>query len=221
MSEWVAALDTGATTLTGAARAFMASAEFAGRHGRLDDAGFVSRLYADVLDRAPDAAGLEAWTARLAAGASRAEVLLGFSESAEHRAATDAGMADGLWTVDPGALDVLRLYAAVLDRLPDAGGLAFWTAARNGGLASAQMADAFMRSPEFQSRFGALSNAEFVERMYLAALDRPADAGGHAGWTAGLDSGAIGRRDVVQGFAHSGEMTAKLLPLVGDGIAFA
>jgi len=29
------------------------------------------------------------------------------------------------------------------------------------------------------------------------------------------------RRDVVQGFAYSDEMTVKLLPLVGDGIAFA
>jgi hypothetical protein len=118
-------------------------------------------------------------------------------------------------------VDVLRAYETALDRLPDAGGLANWTAARNGGLAEAEMVDAFLRSPEFQGRFGGLSSADFVARMYLTALDRPADAAGHADWTSKLDSGAMTRRDVVMGFAHSEEMTQKLLPLVADGIAFA
>ena len=83
------------------------------------------------------------------------------------------------------------------------------------------MTDALIASAEFQTRFGALSNADFVDRMYLSALDRPADAEGRANWTSKLDSGAIQRRDVVQGFAYSDEMTQKLLPLVADGIAFA
>lgn len=220
LSHWAGALDSGAVALPGVAGAFVGSAEFAGRYGRLDDASFVSRLYANVLGRAPDDAGLQAWTAQLAKGVSRAEVLVGFSESAEHKAATGASTAR-LWTVDPEAMDVLRAYATVLDRVPDAGGLAFWVAARDAGLAEAEMVDAFIGSPEFQARFGALSNGEFVSRMYLAALDRPADAAGHAAWTDALDSGAIARRDLVQGFAHSDEMTQKLLPLVADGIAFA
>ena len=220
LSDWVAALDAGATTLTAAANGFLGSAEFGQRYGQLDDTGFVTRLYANVLGRAPDAAGLDAWAAQLARGASRAEVLLGFSESAEHKAATNAATNE-LWTVDPEAMDVLRAYATILDRLPDGGGLANWIAARNGGLANADMVDGFIRSPEFQSRFGALSNEDFVARMYLAALDRPAEASGLAAWTSALDTGALSRRDVVQGFAYSEEMTQKLLPLVGDGIAFA
>lgn len=220
LTGWVAALDSGAVTLAGAAGGFVGSAEFAQRYGQLDDAGFVTRLYANVLGRAPDAAGLQAWTAQLAGGASRAEVLLGFSESTEYKAATGASTAR-LWTVDPEAMDVLRAYTTVLDRAPDAGGLAFWTAARDGGLAKAEMMVAFIASAEFQVRFGALSNGDFVARMYLVALDRPAETAGHAAWTSALDSGAIGRRDVVLGFAYSDEMTQKLLPLVGDGIAFA
>jgi hypothetical protein len=221
LTGWVQALDAGAATLGAVANGFLGSAEFAQRYGQLDNAGFVARLYANVLDRAPDAAGLESWTARLANGASRAEVLLGFSESAEHRAATDPAVANGLWAVDPEAVDVLRAYMTVLDRQPDAGGLSSWTAARNAGLANAAMTDAFIASAEFQTRFGAPSNADFVDRMYLSALDRPADAEGRANWTSKLDSGAIQRRDVVQGFAYSDEMTQKLLPLVADGIAFA
>ncbi|CAA9279305.1 MAG: Alkaline phosphatase [uncultured Acetobacteraceae bacterium] len=219
LTNWVVALDAGALTLTDAARGFLNSAEFAGRYGLPDDAGFVTRLYANVLGRGPDAAGLEAWTSQLAGGVSRAEVLIGFSESAEYRAAT-AASTSRLWTVDPEAMDVLRAYMTVLDRVPDGGGLASWTAARNGGLANAEMMDAFINSAEFQSRFGALSNEDFVARMYTVALDRPADLEGHAEWTSRLDGGAMGRRDVVQGFAYSDEMTQKLLPLVTDGIAF-
>ncbi len=221
LTGWVGALDAGAATLSGAAQGFLGSPEFAGRYGQLDEAGFVARLYANVLGRAPDAAGLEGWTARLANGASRADVLLGFSESAEYRAATDPGIANRLWTVDPEALEAVRLYMTVLDRQPDAAGLTTWTLARNNNqLTAAQMADAFVGSAEFQSRFGALSNADFVDRLYLSALDRPSDAGGRADWTAKLDAGAAGRRDVVLSFANSDEMTQKLLPLVSDGVAF-
>ncbi len=220
LSGWVQALDAGAVSLAGAANGFLGSAEFAQRYGQLDNAGFVSRLYGNVLGRAPDAAGLENWTARLANGASRAEVLLGFSESAEYRAATGPATANRLWTVDPEAVDVLRAYMTVLDRQPDADGLLYWTAARNGGLANTGVVDAFVSSAEFQTRFGALSNRDFVERLYLSALDRPADAAGRDDWTAKLDSGALARRDVVLSFANSDEMTQKLLPLVGDGVAF-
>ena len=221
LSNWVAMLDAGALSLAGAANGFTGSAEFAQRYGQLDDAGFVTRLYANVLGRGPDAAGMDGWMARLAGGASRGEVLVGFSESAEYRAAVNPGITNRLWTVDPEAMDVLRAYMTVLDRRPDAGGLVNWTAAREGGQTTAELADAFIRSQEFQSRFGALSNADFVTQMYRTALDRPADAAGLADWTSRLDSGAMGRRDVVLGFAYSDEMTQKLLPLVGDGVAFA
>jgi len=220
LGAWAEALEARATTLAGVAEGFAASAEFARRWGHLDDVSFVAGLYADVLGRAPDAAGLDGWAAQLAKGTSRAEVLLGFSESAEYRASTNAATSR-LWTVDPEAMDALRCYVAILDRKPDVGGLASWTAARNAGLANGDMVDAFIGSPEFQARFGALSNEDFVARMYTVALDRPADAAGHADWTSRLDAGAIGRRDVVMGFAYSDEMTQKLLPLVTDGIAFA
>lgn len=49
-----------------------------------DDVAFVTRLYNQALNRAPEAAGLASWTSAMQAGLSRAEVLLGISESAEH-----------------------------------------------------------------------------------------------------------------------------------------
>ena len=118
-------------------------------------------------------------------------------------------------------MDVLRAYTAILDRLPDAEGLARWTEARKDGMTDEMMVWHFIASPEFQTRFGDLSNEEFVSRLYLTALDRPADEQGLAEWTRLLDTRVLLRHEVVQGFAQSNEMTQKLLPLVNVGIAFA
>ncbi len=127
----------------------------------------------------------------------------------------------GIRGAAPAAADVMRFYETVLDRLPDAGGLGFWIDAREHGLTLQHMADAFTGSAEFQARYGALSNQGFVERLYLNALDRAGEAEGVAHWTGALDAGALPRAGVVMGFAFSHEMTAKLAPLVADGIVFA
>jgi 2',3'-cyclic-nucleotide 2'-phosphodiesterase (5'-nucleotidase family) len=80
---WIDVLDNGAP-LTAAAEAFVGSDEFAARNGAgLSDAEFVEVLYGNMLDRASEQAGRDFWTGKLAGGASRAEVLVGFSESIE------------------------------------------------------------------------------------------------------------------------------------------
>jgi hypothetical protein len=49
---------------------------------------FVTALYQNVLNRAPDAGGLAYWVGELENGTlSRPEVLIGFSESAENQTA--------------------------------------------------------------------------------------------------------------------------------------
>src|SRR5206468_3191774 len=63
---------------------FVASAEFKQRYGaNVDDLQFVFNLYQNVLARAPDVGGQAFWLEALANGHSRAEVLIGFSESDE------------------------------------------------------------------------------------------------------------------------------------------
>lgn len=62
---------------------FTSSAEFASKYGALNNTQFVTQLYANVLDRAPDAAGLAGWVSQLNGGTSRAHVLIGFAESPE------------------------------------------------------------------------------------------------------------------------------------------
>jgi hypothetical protein len=49
------------------------------------------------------------------------------------------------------------------------------------------------------------ANADFVEAVYRAVLDRNADPGGLANWTGLLNSGALSRLQVVQGIRNSPE----------------
>lgn len=67
---------------------FMASPEFQGRYGpSTTNSEFVNLLYANVLGRAPDAAGFTYHVANLDAGQDRAQLLINFSESPENVAA--------------------------------------------------------------------------------------------------------------------------------------
>lgn len=219
---WTEALTSGRVTLPSMASGFLGSAEFGTRFPALDDSDFVTLLYANVLGRAPDPGGFAFHTGRLADGLSRERVLLDFSESPENRERTAGLLDDGLWVPSRDALTVLRTYATILDRLPDEGGLAYWIGQLATGSASyATIAGGFMASPEFQTRYGTLSDQAFVELLYLNALDRPADPGGLAFYTSRLDSGAFSRADVVAAFAFAPEMEVRLSPFAVDGLLFA
>jgi len=69
---------------------FIASDEFQSRYEGTDNTGFVTALYENVLDREPDAAGLEWWTEQLESGASeRDDLVLGFMQSEEFIASSE------------------------------------------------------------------------------------------------------------------------------------
>lgn len=89
------ALDTGAT-LTNVAQNFINSPEFSATYGNLSDAQFVTQLYQNVLHRGPDAGGLSFHTSNLSAGMSRAQTLVGFSESPENQAALIGVIQNGM-----------------------------------------------------------------------------------------------------------------------------
>jgi serralysin len=91
----MSALDAG-LALRDVAANFIASPEFGRTYGALDDRAFVNQLYVNVLHRAADAGGLAYHTGRLAAGASRADVLVGFSESPENQAAVIGSIQYGM-----------------------------------------------------------------------------------------------------------------------------
>lgn len=66
------------------------------------------------------------------------------------------------------------------------------------------MARGFVFSPEFTGRN--TSDLEFVNTLYAAFFNRPADAGGRDGWLAQLDAGAS-RAAVLDGFTGSQEFS--------------
>lgn len=74
--------------LLGIANFFAGSPEFLERYGSLDNEGFVTRMYLNVLGRIPEPAGLASWLATMESGVSRGFVLLGFGESEEFRQRT-------------------------------------------------------------------------------------------------------------------------------------
>lgn len=88
---WTAFIANG-TTFQTTVNGFVSSREFLNTYGTLSDTAFVELLYQNVLGRPADPGGLAGWTAQLADGVSRAEVVRGFSQSGEFVNATAAGL---------------------------------------------------------------------------------------------------------------------------------
>jgi ELWxxDGT repeat protein len=128
---------------------------------------------------------------------------------------------------NPNNADIARLYSAAFDRAPDIAGLSFWedvytnsvsAAAKSQGYYTAlaetavgsenSIADGFIASSEFQSRYGTLTNTGFVTAMYENVLGRAPDQAGLNFWLGELAGGET-RAIVLVGFAESPENIAK------------
>jgi hypothetical protein len=181
---------------------FAKSDEFRNRYGALSDADFVTLVYANVLERTADAAGHSHWLDRLARGASRGSVMLGFSDSEEFKASS------GLVGSGADSRSIERLYRAYFLRAPDAAGLRHWTDQYAAGMSLARISDAFAASTEFVQRYGALSNGDFVDLVYRNVLGRVPDPAGHVHWTELLAAG-MRRGAAMLGFSDSEEFKKK------------
>ncbi len=199
------------------AETFVASDEFQARFGALNNQQFVEQLYVFALGRSGDPGGIAFFVSQLDGGATRGEIVVGFSESAENQTRTAATLDAGLWVPDQNALIIARLYDATFDRLPDAGGLASWVDALNSGTSLQDIASFFSASGEFQGRYGTLSNQAFVEQLYRFCLDREGDAEGIGFWTSAIDGG-LDRASVLAQFSESAEHAALTAPLWSGGI---
>lgn len=84
---WIAKLDSGALTQLQLTSSFVASPEFQNTFGNTNNSQYVTLLYTNVLDRAPDAAGLQSWVNALNSGSkSRAQVAQALVETPEFKA---------------------------------------------------------------------------------------------------------------------------------------
>ena len=208
LGSWTGMLMEGRMALPAVVDGFVGSPEFQKTYGATDSREFVTLLYDNVLDRAPDAAGLASWVSLLDSGArSRAEVVLGFSESVEFKAAT---MAEGMRYADVAVRaswsdDVFRLYQAVLGRAPDDQGFDHWTGLLSCGLPFGTAIAGFTGSAEFQKVYGAVDDRGFVTLLYDNVLGRAPDAAGLSHWLGRLDSGRSDRDQVTESFVQSPE----------------
>jgi hypothetical protein len=97
---WIKNLDARHVSLIDISERFMVSAEFEFKYGAPEDVpdqAFLTLLYKNILDRAPDQAGFDFWIAEQANGLSRAEMLKYFSEAPE--TISKAAVDDGIWYV--------------------------------------------------------------------------------------------------------------------------
>ncbi|MGN6693604.1 MAG: DUF4214 domain-containing protein, partial [Aquihabitans sp.] len=156
----------------------------------------VERQYRDVLGRAPTVSESSTWVTKLDTGAAtRGQLVDELRRSTENTT-----------NVDPTA----RLYRALLGRAPDPSGLKYWiNRRRSGAWTLVEMADYFATSAEFKRKYGALTNRQFVTRIYTDVLGRTADPSGVDFWTKQLDTKRRTRGSVMVGFSESNEYKRK------------
>ena len=112
-----------------------------------------------------------------------------------------------------------RLYKAAFDRTPDAAGLGSWIKYLDEGGSRDFVAQSFVTSTEFNTKYGPLDTEAFVQRLYNNVLGRNGEAAGVYGWVDGLNHG-LSRAQVLQGFSESSENISKTASLTGNGILY-
>lgn len=106
ISFWVEALDKNPGGLQSVVNGFLSSPEFTARAGntaQLDSGAYVDMLYQQIFNRPADAQGRAFWRDALENGLSRADLVLGFSESVEHVQAVAPVLVQGI-ALDPVAV---------------------------------------------------------------------------------------------------------------------
>jgi hypothetical protein len=122
-----------------------------------------------------------------------------------------------------------RLYTAYFSRIPDAGGLCFWSNRLRDGWSLLDVSEFFVESDEFEETYGgfdlkgdedSIDAAEFVSLVYRNVLNREADAAGAAFWTRQLQSERYSPAEMLIGFSESQEFKNVMSSKVGTGLAY-
>jgi hypothetical protein len=136
----------------------------------------------------------------LLAGVPREQIVQSFLNSGEFQSNFGSNLTNGQF--------VQRMYANVLQRSADTGGLNFWVGQLNSGqMTRAQVAVSFLDSVELQT-LSASQNRVDVSLLYFDMLRRDPDASGFSGWVSVLNSGTP-LRVVIDGFLNSAEYNAR------------
>lgn len=129
-------------------------------------------------------------------------LLLVFSLFASHASATEND-------TEPGVSDsIVRLYLSVFDRAPDADGFEYWLDLYENSTSLKQIADEFVISEEWDTRYGDLDDREYLEVLYRNVLDRVPDTGGETYWLNEMSQG-LDRSELLMYFSESEEFVFK------------
>lgn len=113
-----------------------------------------------------------------------------------------------------------RLYQAAFNRTPDAGGVGYWIAQLDKGMALTDVARSFVASAEFQKLYGANpSDAAFVDMLYNNVLHRAPDAAGGAYWNGALRDG-LAREQALAYFSEGKENHDAVAKVIADGFSY-
>ena len=184
---------------------------------------FVARSYSLILGRDGDAEGILFWANMLKNGTrTGADIVSDFCNSAEF---TNRGLSSG---------EIVNiLYNTMLNRSPDEGGLAYWTAQLDNGASSDAIISGFAGSEEFAgicAKYGIVpcQNSEpdpspepepqqgpledYIRRSYSLILGREGEAEGIQYWANLLRTGAAAGADIIHQFCGSQEFLSRDLP---------
>ena len=114
-----------------------------------------------------------------------------------------------------------RLYQAAFDRRPDTSGLGFQIdQLERVGHSLEQVAQNFINSPEFSTRYGSLSAEQFVTQLYANVLHRAPDSAGLAFHVGHLNAGTRNRAQTLLGFSESPENKQLVAEPIRNGITY-
>ncbi|WP_413683338.1 DUF4214 domain-containing protein [Prochlorococcus sp. MIT 1011] len=115
--------------------------------------------------------------------------------------------------------EMFRLYNAAFARFPDASGLEYWIDKFSSGVDDERaVASSFLVSDEFKERYGDnVSNAKYVETLYVNVLGRDYDQEGYNYWLGNLNAGIETRYELLLGFAESAENKTLFTEMTGFG----
>lgn len=165
---------------------------------------FFTDLFLLLLNREPSSVELDFLAGEIAGGASYASALQSFTRLEAFESAFP-GFNEAI---------VTALYERVLGRLPEQGGLDFWSSALQTN-SVVQIARDIVQSNEFSTNFPSVDEA--ITQFYQAFLNRDPDEAGLAYWAQMLQSGTSAT-NVLQSFLQTPEALSNLLLVAGSAV---
>lgn len=153
---------------------------------------FVQNLYLDLLERRPEAGGLNFWVNQLNTGAQSREQVAGAYFNAPEFVDT--------------AQFVISFYLGLLNRDPDFPGWNYWMTQLRSGRTRISIVTEVMAAPEVAAIYDPLSPSDFVNALYMNILLRPASPGEISFW---LGSG-LTRPQMTLQFLESAEFQNRI-----------